>query len=147
MKVRITNKALEKMQEHAEKTFPNECCGFMFGEDGSERIIVSIMSTKNTRHGDQRRRFEISALDYINAEKYALENNIVLLGVYHSHPNHPAKPSKYDLNQAVPYFSYVIISVMDGKEEKTTSWRLNKNEEFEEEYITLVNNHSTLKLN
>lgn len=147
MKVKITKNILEEMQGHAEKTFPNECCGFMFGEDSDKRIITTAMSVKNSKQGDRRRMYEISALDYINAEKYALENAITLLGVYHSHPNHPAKPSKYDLKQAVPYFSYVIISVMDGKEEKTTSWRLNQNEEFEEEYITLLNNHSTLKLN
>ena len=147
MKVKVIKNALEEMQAHAESTFPNECCGFMFGDDREVRSVTAIMSVNNSKQGDQRRRFEISALDYINAERYALEKNIVLLGVYHSHPNHPAKPSKYDLKQAVPYFSYIIISVMDGKEEKTTSWRLDQNEEFEEEHIAILNNHSTLKLN
>lgn len=147
MKVKVIKNALEEMQAHAESTFPNECCGFMFGDDREVRRVTAIMSVNNSKQGNQRRRFEISALDYIKAEKFALENKIALLGVYHSHPNHPAKPSKHDLKQAVPYFSYIIISVMDGKEEKTTSWRLNQNEEFEEEHITILNNHSSLKLN
>ena len=132
----ISEEALKVMHQHAEKTFPNECCGFFYGKDGEIRLIEQANIVDNSKEGDQRRRFEVSPLDYLKAERYATENNTTLLGVYHSHPNHPAKPSIHDLKQAVPFFSYIIISVMDGKVDDTTSWQLNnQGEEFEEEAI------------
>jgi proteasome lid subunit RPN8/RPN11 len=77
----------------------------------------------------------------MRAEKYALENNTTLLGVYHSHPDHPARPSEHDLNQAVPYFSYIIVSVREGKVADLTSWQLNEASQFEEESISQNENY------
>lgn len=74
----------------------------------------------------------------MQAEKFALENDVQLLGIYHSHPNHPAKPSEYDLAAAQPWFSYVIISVMQGKFDHIRSWKLNEASQFEEENISSV---------
>ena len=91
---------------------------------------------RNAKEGDKRRRFEISGLDYIKAEQYALDNDLDLLGVFHSHPNHPAIPSEHDLRQAIPFFSYIIVSVYDEKTLAVTSWRLNEEAgEFEEEKV------------
>ncbi len=135
MKLVIDKEALSTMHRHAESTFPYECCGFFYGKDGQVRDITQAIPVENSKKGDQRRRFEISAFDYMQAEKYAAENDLALLGIYHSHPNHPATPSEHDLKQAVPFFSYIIISVMDGKVAKTTSWQLNDALKFEEETI------------
>ena len=74
----------------------------------------------------------ISPLDYMKAEEYADNNNLILLGVYHSHPEHPAIPSEHDLKVAMPYFSYVIVSVKKKKAVDFRSWRLS-NGRFEEE--------------
>ncbi len=144
MKLKIEEESYNTMLQHAEETYPYECCGFFYGEDkgNGEREIVVAKPVANSKKGDQRRRFEISAIDYLTAEQYADANDLTLLGLYHSHPNHPAKPSSHDLKQAVPYFSYIIISVMDGKSEKVTSWQLDENNEFEEESIetTVITN-------
>lgn len=121
----------------AERTFPYECCGFLLGtEDETGRQVLGIRVVDNAREGDKRRRFEISAKDYQEAEAYALENNIQLLGVYHSHPNHPAIPSEHDRVAAQPYFSYAILSIQEGKFHHLRCWRLNENFQFEEESIT-----------
>lgn len=134
--VTIESRALNTILADAQNTFPNECCGFMYGVETDERIVTEAIPVINSKEGDQRRRFEISPFDYMKAERYALENNLILLGVYHSHPNHPAIASVHDLAKAMPYFSYVIVSVMEGEIDHVQSWRLKDDErKFEEEAV------------
>ncbi|MCB0397861.1 MAG: M67 family metallopeptidase, partial [Flavobacteriales bacterium] len=120
---------------HAQDTFPNECCGFMYGHENDVRTVTEARLVDNSKEGDQRRRFEISGKDYMDAEKYALEKGMTLLGVYHSHPQHPAIPSEHDRKQALPWFSYTIVSVMDGKVDHTRSWQLDETKQFTEEEL------------
>jgi len=131
---------LDQMKAHALAVFPDECCGFLFGTEQSDgtRIISKIREVNNARPGDKRRRFEITGKDYMQAEQFALENEIPLLGIYHSHPNHPAIPSEHDRVAAQPYFSYVIISVMQEKINHIRSWRLNDTMQFVEENFSPV---------
>ena len=134
--IQFAEDAMELMKTDALNTFPHECCGFFFGnEEGDSRNITFIQEVKNTSEEDQRRRFRISAEDYLHAENFAWENNLSLLGIYHSHPNHPAIPSEHDRLAAQPFFSYLIISVSDNHIEGMRSWRLNEQEQFEEEQI------------
>jgi len=125
--------------QQLEADFPNEGCGFFYGTEENEgqlRHVLLAEAVINSKEGDQRRRFEISPLDYMKAEKKALELGLNLLGIYHSHPNHPAIPSIHDLKQAVPYFSYIILSVQEGQAAELTSWRLNEERgEFEAEEV------------
>lgn len=119
------------------QAFPDECCGFMLGkETGDERILTDILIVNNSKEGDKRRRFEIAPKDYLKAERYADEKGLALLAVYHSHPNHPAIPSEHDRVAAQPFFSYIIVSVIDGKFDHLRSWRLNEEQHFEEETIS-----------
>jgi proteasome lid subunit RPN8/RPN11 len=121
----------------AGNAFPNECCGFVFGNENEKngRIITDILVVINSKEGDKTRRFEISPFDYIKAEQYALDKGLLLLGVYHSHPNHPAIPSEHDRKSAQPWFSYLILSVQDGLFANLQSWVLNEEMRFEEERI------------
>ena len=137
--IRISESAKKVIAEHAIRDFPNECVGFFYGSDNGERTIIEAKIVKNSKEGDQRRRFEISPKTYMDAEKFALENNMDLLGVYHSHPLHPAIPSEHDRKQAVPYFSYIIVSENKNREvTEFTSWRLNEEQQFEEETINEI---------
>ena len=121
---------------HAIEAFPYECCGFLFGDDKYGRHIQSAQRVPNSKVGDKRRRFEIAALDYLRAEQFALQHSTHLLGIYHSHPNHPAIASKHDLAKAMPYFSYVIASVTTDKVIDLKSWKLlDDKREFAEEQI------------
>jgi len=132
----IEPKAKRSMAADAVNTFPDECCGFLFGiEKGNDRFITDILIVNNAKEGDKKRRFEISAKDYLKAERYADENGLQLLGIYHSHPNHPAIPSEHDRIAAQPWFSYVIASVLEKKLGRIRSWRLNEEQQFEEEEI------------
>ncbi len=128
--------SLEAMHQHLEQVFPNEGCGFLYGKENGSRYIQKAIPVENAKAGDQSRRFEISALDYIKAEQYAIENDIQLLGIYHSHPNHPAIASSHDLAVAMPYFSYVIVSVRDGLADDVKSWKLKEDKRvFQEEKV------------
>lgn len=126
---------MQKMQRHAETTYPNECCGFFYGLAGDLRQVRVVRPVENAKEGDQRDRFQIDPKDYQKAEKYAIEHDLDLLGVYHSHPDHPAEPSEHDRKVALPWFSYIIVSVQDGAAADTRSWQLNEKRQFEEETI------------
>jgi proteasome lid subunit RPN8/RPN11 len=120
-------------------TFPDECCGFLIGtDDEKDRLIEEIIIVDNAKDGDKRRRFEISPKDYMKAERYADDKNLKLIGIYHSHPNHPSIPSEHDRIQAQPYFSYVIIAVRENEFVNLQSWRLDDCQQFEEEAIELI---------
>lgn len=129
-----------QLSEDALRTFPDECCGFLLGlEKHDYRAIEEIIVVNNAKEGDKRRRFEITAKDYLKAEQYAENKGLTLLGVYHSHPNHPSVPSEQDRVVAQPYFSYLIIAVREKKVVSIQSWKLNNEFQFEEETINDLN--------
>jgi proteasome lid subunit RPN8/RPN11 len=143
--IHIAPQPLSEMSAHAVHIFPDECCGFLFGSESADgnRTIATIREVNNAQPGDKKRRFEITGKDYMLAERFALENDLLLLGIYHSHPNHPAIPSEHDRVAAQPYFSYVILSVMQGNIDHIRSWRLNEDAKFEEEkFLSAHINHS-----
>jgi len=114
-----------------------ECCGFLFGYERLEdRIVTKTMVAENVVESDKYRHFEISPMEYLNAERFADQNNLTLVGIYHSHPDHHAMPSESDRLAAYPNFSYVIIAVTNQKFEDIRSWRLNASAQFEEELIS-----------
>ena len=137
-------KAAEKiMNDDAVGAYPDECCGFMFGfeDPDGNRTITQALSINNSAVENRKRRFVISPKNYLKGEQYALQNDVQLLGIYHSHPNHPAIPSEHDRVAAQPFFSYVIISVQNGNVDHTRSWVLNDNSQFdEEEYSNQLTN-------
>jgi proteasome lid subunit RPN8/RPN11 len=96
------------IRRHGEETYPHECCGALVGRDGRVEAAVAL---PNTTDEGPRRRFLVRPSDYRQAEQRARELGGELLGFYHSHPDHPARPSQYDLDHAWPTFSYVIVSV------------------------------------
>jgi len=133
--IQISESALSSIQKHLKESYPYEGCGFMLGIEGETREITTTLMVKNTNKTQRRRRFEISPLDYIKAEALADKTGLTLLGVYHSHPDHPAVPSEHDLRQAVPFFSYLIVSVIKEEIDAITSWQLNYESKFEQEKI------------
>ncbi|MCS6903949.1 MAG: M67 family metallopeptidase [Bacteroidia bacterium] len=138
--ITFTSPAWDYILMQAIKDFPHETCGFFFGfEEEDRRCITQAMAVKNASIENKERRFSINSQDYIRAEKFALQNHTTLLGIYHSHPNHPAHPSLHDLNNALPFFSYLIVSVYDKIFHQATCWRLNEEGErsFHEEELIL----------
>ena len=114
--------ALEAIRQHGAADFPDECCGAL--DRRSDGTIVEAFPLPNTTGGGAARRFRIGPDDYRLAEARARERGGTLAGFYHSHPEHPARPSAYDLEHAWPNLSYVIVSVSDGTPGDITVWRL-----------------------
>lgn len=106
---------------HARDAYPHECCGALIGHAGQ---VVEAFALPNTTEEGPRRRFLVRPSDYRAAEARATASGGTLLGFYHSHPDHPAAPSQYDLDHAWPSFSYVIVSVRAGAAGDMRSWRL-----------------------
>ena len=122
------------IRAHGVETYPNECCGALYGRDG---VVSATFALPNTTEEGPRRRFLVRPQDYRAAEKRASELKVDLLGFYHSHPDHPARPSQYDLDHAWPFFSYIIVAVRAGTPEDMTSWRLREDRSaFDEESLT-----------
>ena len=109
------------IRAHGAETYPNECCGALIGRDG---VVIETLALPNMTDEGPRTRFRVTPKDYREAERQAAQVGGELLGFYHSHPDHPARPSQYDLDHAWPFFSYVIVSVREGVSGDMTSWRL-----------------------
>ncbi len=120
--VRISSAARATILADGERSYPDECCGALFGPAPTQ--IVEALSLRNVTTGERRRRFLIGTEEYRAAEKHADDTGRALLGFYHSHPDHPAEPSAFDLEHAWPNMSYVIVSVAGGQAGVVRSWRL-----------------------
>src|ERR1051326_6581450 len=106
------------IRRHGEETYPHECCGALVG--GGNRVTATVALPNTTEEGP-RRRFMVRPSDYRVAEQTATELGAELLGFYHSHPDHPARPSQYDLDHAWPTFAYIIVAVAQGKSQAMRS--------------------------
>jgi proteasome lid subunit RPN8/RPN11 len=114
----------DAIRRHGMATYPNECCGALIGSDGPAPVVHHVAALPNKTEEGARRRFLVTPADYRFVEAEAARLKQDLLGFYHSHPDHPARPSQYDLDHAFPFFWYVIVSIQQGQPEQMTVWRL-----------------------
>jgi proteasome lid subunit RPN8/RPN11 len=134
----LSQQLRRQIENEGARAFPSECCGIMVGRDVERhRLIERLMAGQNVFEPDERyHRFSIDPRLQLQAEREAENEGKMVVGFYHSHPNHPARPSEYDRAHGWPFYSYVIVSIMDGKPAAMTSWVLNdQTEQFEEQGI------------
>ena len=138
--LKLTREIEEKIRQAGAEAYPDECCGILFGsEDGEDQVVKSLRPIENAREsGEQYHRFLITAEDMMQAELEARKLGLEIVGSYHSHPDHPAQPSNYDRDHALPFYSYIILRVAQGRPELMTSWRLRLSREaFDSEELEI----------
>jgi proteasome lid subunit RPN8/RPN11 len=137
--IRLSKIIVDEIEFHAEQTYPEECCGMMLGHSRNEsHFIEKVIKIDNSQEVNRRRRFFITPEQYRFAEQLARKWNMELLGFYHSHPDHPAAPSVFDTDHALPWFTYIIVSVEHGKAAAMTAWLLQEERSQFQERIIMV---------
>ena len=125
MSLRISNALLERIRDHGRGVYPQECCGLLLGHgDAADKAVVDLKPLENAREDSRQNRYLISPKDLLETEKQARTSGLDIVGVYHSHPDHPARPSEFDREHAFPWYSYVIVSVLQGEPRELASWQL-----------------------
>ena len=137
MSIKISTEVLDGINKHVEEAYPEEGAGFLIGLEGE---VKQILPLDNAREDEARHnRFLITPEDYLKAELTADKLGLSLIGVFHSHPDHPNRPSEFDRDWAQPFFSYIITSVFAGKAIESRSWRLLEDRSmFEEEEVQIL---------
>jgi proteasome lid subunit RPN8/RPN11 len=143
----IPDRVLEEINRNGEHAFPEEGAGFLLGRDGNPRRVEAIFPLENARESTARHnRYLITPQAMLQAELVASKRGLDLLGVFHSHPDHPNQPSTYDLEWALPYFSYLITSVQSGVAVGSRSWRLRDDRSaFDEEQLQMKEEERTIE--
>ncbi len=137
--IEVDQQRLTEMRQHGERDYPFECCGLMLGrfESNGHKVVIETYPISNAREEEAKRnRFLIRPEELVRGEKYARAKSLDVVGFYHSHPDEPAVPSKYDLDHAWPTYSYVVVSVEKGQAVDLQSWEMESDRSrFSEEVI------------
>lgn len=140
MTLRLLAAHAEQVHSHLCRSYPEEGCGVLLGrERNGDRHVERVVKFDNVREDSRHNRYLISPEQFLQAEKEGRAAGLDVIGFFHSHPDHPARPSQFDLDHAWPWYSYVIVSVANGQIADTRSWRmLEDRSRFVEEDIELA---------
>ena len=147
---------LQQIETHAQQPYPEESCGLLIGTiEGDHPRVIEVRETDNNwtpemiegfengrssqhQHLSRKNRFSIDPSVLLQVQKEIRDRNWNIIGVYHSHPDHPAIPSACDREIAWPDYSYIIASLRNGKVTEIKSWKLQENKQFAAEKIIIV---------
>ena len=141
MKVTLSSANMRAIEAHLESTYPNEGAGFLLGRnEGGCLNIQALLPIENKWEAEEQyHRYVLTTEDFMRAELEATKRGLDMVGVFHSHPDHPAEPSIFDRDHAMPNFSYLITTVARGSAEVTHAWRLREDRTaFDSEPLEVV---------
>lgn len=123
--IRLSKIQIEAIKQHGVRDFPHECCGVILGDlvDGV-KVVRELRPLSNVHEDGHERRYLVSPDEMLTLMQEERRTKRKILGFYHSHPNHPAIPSEYDRDWASPWYTYIIVSIIDGKPDIISSWLL-----------------------
>ncbi len=126
MTIEIQEAVVRAIEEHARATYPEECCGFLIGHAGELRRVIESRRARNLAPENRLRRYLIDPLELLRADDDARAKALDLIGIYHSHPDHPAVPSEFDRSRATSWYTYLILSVKERAPGELTGWRFDE---------------------
>jgi proteasome lid subunit RPN8/RPN11 len=137
LKIPVT--LMREIHDHGEASYPNECCGLIVGTmSGDTRTAHTVRRCKNLNTERARDRYLLDPLDMLRTQQEFESGPLDIIGIYHSHPDHPSRASQTDTERAWPGYSYLIISVQNGTVATNNSWVLNETErKFDEEKLVI----------
>ncbi|MEH2317833.1 M67 family metallopeptidase [Nostoc sp.] len=147
--IRFSQEHLQTIRTYAESTYPDECCGIILGYLANEgKIVVEVMPTENVWNTEaaaefpgkrttesKRRQYAIAPEVMLKTQREARDRSLNIIAIFHSHPDHPAIPSECDRLYAWQGYSYIIVSVQNGKAGELQSWSLDDHHQFQPEAI------------
>jgi proteasome lid subunit RPN8/RPN11 len=138
--LQIPRHLMGNIHDQGELAYPEEGAGFLLGEDGDVRVVKDLIVFANAREdGARHNRYLIGPEQYRKAETEAEHRQLDLVGIFHSHPDHPNSPSEFDREWAQPLFTYIITSVESGRAIESRAWRLAEDRsQFTEEEFTII---------
>jgi proteasome lid subunit RPN8/RPN11 len=139
--LKISSKVLREIYDHTEASYPNECCGLMIGTMNETRDTREVHAFRKCRNLNTERahdRYEMDPMCMLKTQREFEASPWDIVGIYHSHPDHPSRPSQTDTDRAWPDYSYIIISVQKGTVAGANTWVLNEGErKFYEEPLVI----------
>ncbi len=151
MLLKLRPNHIQVIQSHAEGTYPEECCGLLLGKlSVEEKLLVEVRSLENTWSPEiiddpapestktKQQRYTIAPDVMLREMRYARARNLQVIGIYHSHPDHPAMPSECDRRNAWSLYSYIIVSVQQGKAQDWQNWVLDTHHQFQPEDFSVT---------
>ena len=125
--IQLSEEQRSEIAAHGERDYPHECCGLLLGsfKDDGVKAVSEVYPISNAREEQAKRnRFLIRPEELMRGERYAQASGLEVVGFYHSHPDHPAVPSQYDLEHAWPIYSYIVVAVSNGAAGDLRSWEM-----------------------
>ena len=139
--IKISASLLRQIYDHTEESYPFECCGLMIGTTDANKnhTVQAFRRCKNLNKERARDRYDMDPMDMLRVEREFENSPWDIIGIYHSHPDHPSRASQTDTDRGWPDYSYVIISVQNGTVAGAQSWVLNEGERkfYEEPLVTV----------
>ncbi|MFV1860047.1 MAG: M67 family metallopeptidase [Anaerolineales bacterium] len=126
MKLTIPGPVMDEIRGHGEKLYPEEGAGLILGStEGEHRAARRVLPMPNHfNSGERNRRYLLDPQEILQAEELAEQLGLEVIGIFHSHPDHPPAPSQYDLDWAVPWYVYLITRVEQGGASESRAWRM-----------------------
>jgi proteasome lid subunit RPN8/RPN11 len=140
--IEVLGETLAQIKKWAEDSYPYEACGILIGSALAEsKRVTRVMPAVNRRADSPHNRYLIDPETIHRLEVSLRGSDQAILGFFHSHPDAPASPSEYDRRHAWPWYSYLIVSVLDGRAGEVVCWKLKDDRSgFDSEPIQPTNN-------
>lgn len=139
MALKVQKPVMEKILDHVRETYPHECCGLMVGDSYDSKEVKDYRIIPNINKERANDRYIMDPHVFNKVDEELREKKLEILGIYHSHPDHPSRPSEFDRAHAWPIYSYVVIACEKGKKTQAQSWVINEStEQFEEEPLEII---------